>query len=51
MSHPRLVFDGAENVIDGDLELCEVGLLSAGLRGVPWGLFVDYVESLILILL
>jgi len=50
-THPRLVFDGAEDLVDGDLEWCEVDLLFVGLHGAPRGLFVDCAESLILILL
>ena len=48
--HPRFVFDGAEDVVDGDLEWCEVSLLSVDLRGVLWGPFVDCGKSSILIL-
>ena len=51
MPKPRLVFDGAEDVINRELEWCEVGLLSSGLREVPWGLFIDCAGSSIMILL
>ena len=46
-----MIFDGAEDVVDRNLEWCEVGLLFASLRGVSWGLFIDCVGSSISILL
>ena len=48
-SHPRLVLDGAEDVVDGDFKGCEF-LFSVGLCLVSRGLFVDDVGSSILAL-
>ena len=50
MPHSGLVFDGAEDVFDEDLEWCEVGFLFVGLDRVPCGL-VYCSDALILILL
>ena len=50
MPHPRLILGGAEDVVDGDFEWCEL-FFSVGFCLVPRGLFVDSAGSLILALL
>ena len=48
--HPRLVIDGAEGMVNEDLERSEIDLHFASLRRVPWGWFVDCTRSSVLVL-
>ena len=48
--HPGLVIDGAEGMVNEDLERSEIDLHFAGLRRVPWGWFVDCTRSSVLVL-
>ena len=45
MPYPVLNFDGIGDMDHRDFEWGEVGLLSVGLHGVTWWLFVDLLKS------